>query len=169
MLTQWIPRNNISVFAPSLAMLTFINLTDKEAVQCPMTKGSVRTYGGSGWRGDAWGKVLSHLFFSPPLSSWWLERQVQGRERKKERANTGGGVSDFFRCSTLRHGGGNSGCSHPSQGQMLFFMQEQTPAELLRQATSHAPHSLVIIRSAAWPQHSHVNVHTGLHFAWRSD
>lgn len=94
-------------------------------------------------------------------------------ERKSEQTggSRGGGASGFFRCPTFRGGGGNSGFTRPSQGQTLLFMQpgrEQTPGTLQRQATSHAQRSLVITGSAAWPRHSHVNIHTGRHFAWKS-
>ncbi len=105
-------------------------------------------------------------------TSWRVERQVQRRTGKSQQkgGSRGGGASDFFRCPTFRRGGGNSGFTHPSQGQALLFMQpglEQTPGTLQRQATSHAQRSLVITGSAAWPRHSHVNTHTGRHFAWK--
>lgn len=174
MLTQWIPRNNTFVFAPSLVVLTFSELTDKEAVQCPMAKGSACACGGGGRRRGRRRRrralVISHNFFF--LTS--RRGGTAGREERKSeqhRRSQRGGASDFFRCPTLRRGGGNSGFTHSSQGQTLLFMQpglEQTPGTLYRQATSHAQRSLVITGWAAWPRHSHVNIHTSRHFAWKT-
>lgn len=150
-------------------------LADKEAVQRPMAKGSACACGGGGRRrGRRHGRsvlVLSHFFF------FFFDITEGGTtgtgERKSEQTggSRGGGASGFFRCPTFRGGGGNSGFTRPSQGQTLLFMQpgrEQTPGTLQRQATSHAQRSLVITGSAAWPRHSHVNIHTGRHFAWKS-
>lgn len=69
--------------------------------------------------------------------------------------------------------GGTTGTEerkNKNQGQTLLFMQpglEQAPGTLQRQATSHAQRSLVITGWEARPCHSHVNIHTSQHFAWK--
>lgn len=130
-------------------MFTFTQLTDKEAVQRPMTKGSECAYSGGGRRRGRRHRRRSWYFpLFPPRQhhGGWNDRYRGDTERTNGREQRGG-ASDFFRCPTFRCGGGNSGFSHPSQGQTLLFMQaglEQTPGTLYRQATSHAQRSLVI-------------------------
>lgn len=138
-----------------------------------MTKGSVRSIW---WKWEETTEEAPGGGYFPTFlkkKKHYAERSRYRGERQREQTGGSvgrGGASDFFRCPTFRRGGVNSGFSHSSQGQMLFFMQpelEQTPGTLHRQATSHAQHSLVIIGWAAWPHHSHVNIRTGRHFAWK--
>lgn len=153
-------------------MFTFTELTDKEAVHRLMAKSSVCACSGCGRRrrkegGDAGGGPWYFPTF--PHHGGWNDR-YRGEKEPTNRRQQRGGASGFFRCPTFRRGGGNSGFTHPSQGQTLLFMQpglEQTPGTLQRQATSHAQRSLVITISAAWTRHSHVNIHIGRHFAWK--
>lgn len=63
-------------------MLTFIVLTDKEAVQCPMAKGSVCACGGGGWRrrGEETREKRPGNF--PPFFSVSASDEVEGKSKQ---------------------------------------------------------------------------------------
>ena len=169
MLTQWIPRNNTFVFAPSL-------------VHRAHRQGSCSVYDGQRFCMCArrrreekreemqeavpgnFQRFFPSFFFFFYLTSRRVERQVERRgTNRREELETFSGAQHLDVVEATRVS------PTPSQGQTLLFMQPgpvQTPGMLQRQATSHAQRSLVITGRAAWPHHSHVNIHTGRHFAW---
>lgn len=103
-------------------MLTFIKLTDKEAVQRPMAKGSICACGGGGWRqrGEETREKCPGNFL---LFFLCFGIRQGGRKEQTSRRGRRGGASDFFRCPTFRRSGDNSDFTHVSQGQALPLVQ----------------------------------------------
>lgn len=160
MLAQWSPCNNTFVFAPSPVVLTFIKLTDKEAVQCPMAKGSVCACGGGGWRlrGEETREKRPGNF---PLFFLCFAVRQGGRKEQTSGRGQRGGASDFFRCLTFRRSGDNLDFTHVSQGQALPLVQtwpalvvpndcESLPALQQSPRLPHVNINRVSVRIFAW-------------------
>lgn len=112
-------------------MLTFIKLTDKEAVQCPMAKGSVCACGGGGRRRGRRHRsrvlVISHFFFFNIA-----EGGLAGTEERKCKQTGGSRGAELQTFSGVRHldmmEATRVSPTRPKVGQTLLL--EQTPGPL---------------------------------------